>query len=141
MRRRFYITWNSEKYVLSEDYKKIVIPPYLFIGKFLKLGKMPLAVVCEAKVYYEGSEGEGYLTYKIIRDIEKFMKLKERIKEIKVALLERSISYVALSSNLPYLEVEVEDEEELNHVKKVIEYVLNERKFDLEEKKCREVHC
>ncbi|MHA1860438.1 MAG: hypothetical protein ACTSVF_05010 [Candidatus Asgardarchaeia archaeon] len=141
MRRRFYITWNGKKYVLSEDYKKIVIPPYLFIGKFLKLGKMPLAVVCEAKVYYEGSEGEGYLTYKIIRDIEKFMKLKERIKEIKVALLECSISYVALSSNLPYLEVEVEDEEELNHVKKVIEYVLNERKFDLEEKKCREVHC
>ena len=134
MRRRFYITWSGEKYVLSENYKKIVIPPYLFIGKFLKLGKMPLAVVCEAKVYYEGSEGEGYLTYKVIRDIEKFMKLKEKIKEIKVALLEYSISYVVLSSNLPYIEVEVEDGKELNHVRKVIEYVLNERKFDVEER-------
>ena len=59
---------------------------------------------------------------------------REKIKEIKVALLEYSISYVVLSSNLPYIEVEVEDGKELNHVRKVIEYVLNERKFDVEER-------
>jgi len=65
------------------------------------------------------------------------MKLREKIKGLKIALLEYSISYIALSSNLPYLEVEVEDEENLDRVRKVVEYVINEKRFDLEEKKWR----